>query len=67
MFSLHRNVTSPSELPTSKLFNELTFYPEFLKDLGNCRSEVIIRVSFCDLSAHGSARVCFSEVESAKS
>lgn len=28
--------------PTSKLFDEATFYPPFLEDLGKCREEVII-------------------------
>ncbi|MGH7157452.1 MAG: phospholipase D-like domain-containing protein [Candidatus Saccharimonadales bacterium] len=34
------------ELVTSKLLNEDTFYPAFLKDLKNCHSELIIESPF---------------------
>ncbi len=34
------------DLVTSKLFNEETFYPAFLKDLKNCQSELIIESPF---------------------
>jgi len=34
------------DLVTSKLFNEDTFYPAFLKDLKNCGSELIIESPF---------------------
>lgn len=35
-----------SDLLTSKLLNEDTFYPVFLKDLSKCQSEVIIESPF---------------------
>ena len=37
---------SPTDLLSSKLFNEETFYPAFLKDLKRCKSEVIIECPF---------------------
>lgn len=37
---------SASELLTSKLFNEETFYPALLKDLKKCSSELIIECPF---------------------
>lgn len=37
---------SPTDLLSSKLFNEATFYPAFLKDLKRCKSEVIIECPF---------------------
>src|SRR6266568_5085756 len=40
-----RKSTAP-DLVTSKLFNEETFYPAFLKDLKNCQSELIIESPF---------------------
>ena len=46
MFSLLRRPTSPGELLTSQLLNELTFYPTFLKDLLKCHSEAIIESPF---------------------
>lgn len=33
---------SPDDLLTSKLYNEATFYPTFMRDLKHCRKEVII-------------------------
>ena len=39
-----RNV-SP-DLPVSKLYDEKTFYPVFIKDLNNCGSELIIESPF---------------------
>ena len=43
MFKLfmHRK-PSPTDLLTSRLYNENTFYPTFLRDLKSCRKEVII-------------------------
>lgn len=38
--------SSPTDLLSSKLFNETTFYPVFLKDLKRCKSEVIIECPF---------------------
>ena len=45
-FSLCRPSSSSTDLLTSKLFDENTFYPAFLKDLAKCRSEVIIESPF---------------------
>ena len=43
MFKLFtRRKVSPTDLLTSKLYNETTFYPTFLRDLKNCQKEVII-------------------------
>jgi hypothetical protein len=44
MFSLRIRNEPPVDLLESKLFNEDTFYPTFLKDLNKCHSEVIIEV-----------------------
>jgi hypothetical protein len=44
---LLRKSKSPApDLLASKLFNEITFYPAFLKDLAGCRSEAIIESPF---------------------
>jgi len=45
MFSLLPRSTNP-ELLSSKLFNEETFYPKFLKDISNCLSELVIECPF---------------------
>ncbi len=45
MFNLLNRPTVP-ELLSSKLFNEDTFYPTFLKDLSKCHSEAIIESPF---------------------
>ena len=43
MFKLFtRRKVSPTDLLTSKLYNETTFYPTFLRDLKKCQKEVII-------------------------
>lgn len=43
MFKLFtRRKVSLTDLLTSKLYNETTFYPTFLRDLKKCRKEVII-------------------------
>ena len=39
---LARRKVTPTDLLTSKLYNEVTFYPTFLRDLKCCQSEVII-------------------------
>jgi phosphatidylserine/phosphatidylglycerophosphate/cardiolipin synthase-like enzyme len=39
---LRRHSVSPNDLLTSRLYNELTFYPTFLQDLKRCQNEVII-------------------------
>ena len=54
------------DLLTSELFKEMTLYPTFLKDLADCHSEAITRVSICDKSTYVPARVCFSEVKARK-
>jgi hypothetical protein len=46
MFSIFKRSTDPAELTSSKLYDQDTFYPVFLKDLANCRSEVIIECPF---------------------
>jgi phosphatidylserine/phosphatidylglycerophosphate/cardiolipin synthase-like enzyme len=46
MFSLLNRPTAPAALLNSKLYDQDTFYPAFLKDLGNCHSEVIIECPF---------------------
>lgn len=45
-FSFCHSKKSLNELLTSKLFNETTFYPAFLKDLAKCKSELIIESPF---------------------
>ena len=42
MFNLFRSKRSQSELLTSELFDERTFYQSFIKDLKNCENEIII-------------------------
>ncbi len=46
MFSIFRHSSSPGELVSSKLLNENSFYPAFLKDLADCHSELIIESPF---------------------
>src|ERR1039458_9736931 len=46
MFNLLNHATPPTDLLTSTLYNEDTFYTAFLKDLSKCRSEVIIESPF---------------------
>ncbi len=41
-----RSKTSVADLSISKLLNETTFYPVFLKDLSRCRDELIIECPF---------------------
>jgi len=43
---LRRNSYQAPDLLESKLFNEDTFYPAFLKDLNKCHSELIIECPF---------------------
>jgi phosphatidylserine/phosphatidylglycerophosphate/cardiolipin synthase-like enzyme len=43
---LRRFGAAAPELSGSQLLDEITFYPAFLKDLANCRSEVIIESPF---------------------
>lgn len=46
MFSLFNRSAPPTDLLTSKLFDEDNFYPAFLKDLNSCHSEVILESPF---------------------
>ena len=46
MFSLFNRSTAPTDLLTSKLYDQGSFYPAFIKDLAKCRSEVIIECPF---------------------
>ena len=45
MFRLF-NHPAPTDLLNSKLYDQDSFYPTFLKDLAKCRSEVIIECPF---------------------
>jgi phosphatidylserine/phosphatidylglycerophosphate/cardiolipin synthase-like enzyme len=42
VFNLLRRKISPDELLTSNLYDERTFYPKFILDLGHCQQVVII-------------------------
>ena len=44
--TLLRSKRQPSELLSSQLLNEETFYPALMKDLNNCGSELIIESPF---------------------
>lgn len=46
MFSLFNRPAAQTDLISSKLYDQDSFYPNFLKDLANCRSEVIIECPF---------------------
>jgi len=46
MFSLFNRPAAPTDLLSSKLYDQNTFYPAFLKDLASCHSEVIIECPF---------------------
>lgn len=46
MLNLFDRSTAPAGLLNSKLYNQDSFYPAFLKDLANCHSEVIIECPF---------------------
>lgn len=46
MLSIFCRPTAPTDLLSSKLYDQDTFYPAFLKDLANCHSEVIIECPF---------------------
>lgn len=46
MFRLLNRSTPPTDLLASKLYDQDTFYPAFLKDLANCHSEIIIECPF---------------------
>jgi hypothetical protein len=43
---LHRSAKVSPALIGSKLYDEKTFYPAFIKDLNNCGSELIINCPF---------------------
>jgi phosphatidylserine/phosphatidylglycerophosphate/cardiolipin synthase-like enzyme len=46
MLSFLKRPAAPTDLLSSKLYDQDTFYPAFLKDLANCHSEVIIECPF---------------------
>ena len=46
MLSIFRRPVAPTDLLSSKLYDQDTFYPTFLKDLAKCHSEVIIECPF---------------------
>jgi len=46
VFSLFNRPAAQTNLLNSKLYDQNTFYPAFLKDLANCHSEVIIECPF---------------------
>jgi len=46
MFRFLNRPTATADLFSSKLYDQDTFYPAFLKDLANCHSEVIIECPF---------------------
>ncbi len=46
MFSLFSRPAAPAGLLASKLYDQDSFYPAFLKDLANCQSEAIIECPF---------------------
>lgn len=46
MFSRHHTSFSQADMITSTLYDQRTFYPAFLKDLGNSYEEIIIESPF---------------------
>ena len=46
MLNLFNRSAAPTDLLSSKLYDQDTFYPAFLKDLANCHDEVIIECPF---------------------
>lgn len=46
MFSFFKHSAAPTDLLSSRLYDQDTFYPAFLKDLANCHSEVLIECPF---------------------
>lgn len=46
MLNLFNRSAAPAGLLNSKLYDQDSFYPTFLKDLANCHSEVIIECPF---------------------
>jgi hypothetical protein len=46
MLSLLKRPSAAADLLSSKLYDQDTFYPAFIKDLANCHSEVIIECPF---------------------
>ena len=53
MFNLSRFLVSSSNLSTSKLFDEKTFYNAFIQDLDKCTKEVIIESPYITSSRMG--------------
>ncbi|MGD8373404.1 MAG: phospholipase D-like domain-containing protein [Candidatus Woesebacteria bacterium] len=46
MFRLFNRSAAPADLLSSKLYDQDTFYPAFMKDLASCHSEVVIECPF---------------------
>lgn len=46
MLRLFNRSAAPTDLLGSKLYDQDTFYPAFMKDLANCHSEVVIECPF---------------------
>lgn len=46
MFRLFNRSAAPTNILSSKLYDQDSFYPAFLKDLAKCHSEVIIECPF---------------------
>jgi hypothetical protein len=46
MFSLFKTSPSPTDLLTSRLYDQDTFYPQFIRDLQQCGTEAIIESPF---------------------
>lgn len=46
MLRLFNRPAAPADLLTSKLYDQDSFYPAFMKDLAKCHSEVIIECPF---------------------
>lgn len=53
MFFFNKKKQSFNNLQESRLFDETSFYPSFIKDLTNCKREVIIESPFITSSRMG--------------
>jgi phosphatidylserine/phosphatidylglycerophosphate/cardiolipin synthase-like enzyme len=61
---LQRFQTSPSDLLTSRLYNERTFYRAFTRDLNGCVSEAVIESPFITTNRVGSLLPIFKKMRS---
>ncbi len=61
---LQRFKTPPSDLLTSQLYNEQTFYRAFLRDLNSCISEAVIESPFITSNRVGSLLPIFEKMRS---